>query len=182
MVKHNDSPKTIRTLSIAPDPTCKQILLASDNTKLIKALSDLAEQEQAQVCLLRPNTPDIVFSGNVRVIDRHYLGHDCWESFCDFIADGTKKEDYPILDDDGEVIIEEPLHDEIPLIIIDNKPEEEGLEFSYPEETRGEVLFINQDSIDDILNDLARLLHNSQPIVSGTRAVEEEDIRGKRLF
>lgn len=181
MAKHNDSPETIRTLSIAPDPSCRQILLASDNIKLIKALSEIAKQEQAQICLLRPNTPDIIFKGNIRIVDRHYLGYEWWEIFCDFIAEGTNNEDYPILDDNGEVIFEEPLYDKIPIIIIDNKTEE-GLEFSYPEEARGEVLFIDQDSIDEILKNTARLLHDSQPIVSGARSVEKEDIKGKRLF
>lgn len=182
MIKNKDSPETIRNLSISPDPSCRQILLASDNKKLIKALSELAEQKQAQVCLLRPKTPDIVFKGNVRVIDRHYLGHEHWEIFCSFLAEVNKEEDYPLLDEDGEVLCEEPLYDEIPLIIIDNNPEKGSLEFSYPLEARGEVLLIDQDSIEEILKNTTRLIRDSQPIVSGARAVEEEDIKGKRLF
>lgn len=80
------------------------------------------------------------------------------------------------------MIFEEPLYDEIPLFISDNRPEEEGLEFSYPEEARDLVLIIDQVSIDKILKELIRLLHNSQPIVSELEAVEERDIKGKRLF
>lgn len=101
----------------------KQIVIVSRKYKLLAALSELAEQENAQLRHARPGTPDVlVFSGAVKIIDRSCLGEKVWEIFCDYMEQVNEETKFPICNEHGEVIFEEPIYDETPLIIIDNNP------------------------------------------------------------
>ncbi len=116
----------------------KQIVIVSRNYKLLAALSGLAEQENAQLRHARPGTPDVlVFSGAVKIIDRPYLGEEGWETFCDYLEQVNDNAEFPMRDEQGEIIFEDPIYDETPLIIIDSDPANTRLIFQEPDNKGG---------------------------------------------
>lgn len=131
-----------------PEPK-QQLVVVSGNYKLLAALSDLAEEEGAQLRHARPGTPDIlVFSGAVKIIDRTYLGEEAWESFCEYLEQVNDDAENPIRNVQGEIIFEEPIYDETPLIIIDSDPANTRLIFQEPDNKEGGIYYIGQQSVE----------------------------------
>lgn len=58
-------------------------------------MEKIAAEEKGQLCLIRPQTPDIiVFSGNIWIVDRNYLGLKAWRisvstAFRDLLSHNT---------------------------------------------------------------------------------------------
>ncbi len=140
----------------------KQVVIVSHNYTLLAALSDLAEQENAQLRHARPGTPDIVvFSGAVKIIDRPYLGEEAWETFCEYLEQVNDEAKFPIRNEQGEIIFEEPIYDETPLIIIDSDPANTRLIFQEPDNKEGAVYYIGQQSVELILHLTRKLVRGS---------------------
>ncbi len=140
----------------------KQIVIVSRNYKLLAALSELAEQENAQLRHARQGTPDVlVFSGAVKIIDRPYLGEETWETFCEYLEQVNDEAEFPLLDEQGEIIFEEPIYDETPLIIIDSDPANTRLIFLEPKHPIGCVYYIEQQSVELILHLTRKLVRGS---------------------
>ncbi len=131
----------------------KQIAVVSASTELIDALASLAAKEAAQVRLCRPRTPDIiVFSANVRVVNRGFLGMELWEQFCAFMDEiNDPNATWPIADEDGNAVLVHPLFDETPLIIVDRY----GDRLPLPLYLRCKARFI-QESATDLIVQLVR--------------------------
>ena len=159
----------------------KQIVIVSRNYKLLAALSELAEQENAQLRHARPGTPDVlVFSGAVKLIDRPYLDKESWETFCDYLEQVNGEAELAIRNEQGEVIFEEPIYDETPLIIIDSDPANTRYIFHEPDNKEGDVYYIGQDSVELILHLTRKLVRgSSEEGASMVKAVEGPE--GERL-
>ncbi len=170
----------------------KQLLVVSSNYRLLEALQKMAHREGAQLRHARPQTPDlIVFSASVRVVDRYYLGREHWQLFCDFLAEVNAEDEggYTRRDEKGEMILEEPLFDAVPIIIVDEEGSRGGEGFPSPESARGEVLYISQHAGEIVVRAARRLLRQSDIRVSPVRAERAEEVKkreegklGKRLL
>ena len=164
--------------------TKKQIVIVSRNYKLLAALSELAEQENAQQRHARQGTPDVlVFSGAVKIIDRPYLGEEAWETFCDYLDQVNGEAEFPIRNEQGEIIFEEPIYDETPLIIIDSDPAKTRLIFQEPENREGGVYYIGQESVELILHLTRKLVRGSSDMgVCMVKAVDGPEGERRDLF
>jgi len=148
----------------------KQILVASGNYRLLTRLNCIAEQEKAQLRHARPDTPDIfVFSASVRVIDRHYLGREAWEDFCDFLYEVNSCELHEEELDEWE----ESGYDDTPIVVVDSDAENLQTEFSYPHSALGSVYYFKPASLELIANEVCRLLRKSRYFVAPIKAEKE---------
>jgi len=122
----------------------KVIMLVSKDIQLAIALQQLAEKEGA--CLYMPQydyTELVAWPSAVQVIDRWLMGHDGWNLLCDYLADVNDTEtEYPLIAEDGEVLIEEPLYDHTPLIITDWHMEKALKEFRAPDKPKEKLFYI----------------------------------------
>ena len=152
----------------------KQVVVVSNNYKLLLALHDLTDKENAQMRNARSKTPDIlVFSGTVKIIDRSYLGKKDWETFCDYLEEGNSECDLPVYDDNNEVLYSEPIFDDIPLIIIDNAQNNKDEYFKHPNKAKGGVYYIDQNSIELIIHLTRKLLREGSFFVCRVKAEVE---------
>lgn len=148
----------------------KQVVLASGDDELKSALDAMAIEEDAEVRLIRPETPDIVvFSGCVRVVDRRLLGDEAWSMFCEYIDEvNDPGQDPVIMDDDGEVLLDGPLYDEVPLVVTDVDPESER--FPAPRHMRGRVHCIDGRAVELIVQLVRKILRESDAVAGHVRA------------
>lgn len=169
-----------RTPFQLPHEDMKQIIAVTDNEKIIAGLEAVARKEGAQLCLVRPETPDIiVFSGNVRVVDREYLGKESWDMFCEYLSMVNTGEEYPIIDENGEVLIEAPVYDRTPIIIID----ESSMVRLSPENALGKVYYMKKQAHEFIGARVRKILRESpSPVFSMITAVEESGEDGRPLY
>lgn len=164
-----------RRLNEFPEKNKKQIVVAADDVKLIESLKRL--DEKAQLCLVRANTPDIIaFSGNIRIIDREYLKEKAWNDFCEFLRMVNDDAKYPIVDDDGEILIDEPTYDEVPILIID-----ENKQFKKPSYAKGGVYYIKKEATELIMALVRKKLKNSKPKDIMIRCCLKEDYKDNRI-
>ena len=168
--------KICRSSYELPERGLKHIIAVINHKPLINILKDIAKEEQAQLCLARPNTPDIIaMSGNLRIVNRQYLGKRSWNNFCEFIKQTNQTMDYPLLDDGGGLIIDEFYIDDTPLLIVDENNEKINHNFSKLENMIGEVYFINKNSTDLIAALVKKILKNNSPRGGMVRAVFEDE-------
>ncbi len=101
----------------------KVVMLVSKDIQLSIALHKLAEREGAYLYVPQHNYSELIAWSSasvVQIIDRLLMGQENWEAFCDYLDDVNQTGvEYPIRDESGEVLFEEPLYDHTPLIIID---------------------------------------------------------------
>jgi len=130
----------------------KVIMLVSKDIQLAITLQQLAEKEGA--CLYMPQygyTELITWSSKavVQIIDRWLMGHEGWNMLCDFLEEvNDTSVEYPIKDDDGEVLFEEPTYDHTPLVITDWYLEKSQKEFRHPDKPRDRLFYIEGGSAD----------------------------------
>lgn len=156
-MKPKDTGRAVRTPFELPREGAKQILAVLEHPRLIEVLTALAQAENAQLCLLRPKTPDLIaFSGNLLVVDRHCLGSEHWDIFCEFLAEVNRENGPP--QDEEECDSMDCLHDAAPIIIVDKQEQS----FSPPTHARGPVFFLNQDA-PELVKALVRRLLRSTP-------------------
>ncbi len=166
-----------------PD-TRKQLLVVSNNYKLLAALTEMADEENAQLRHARPNTPDlIVFSGAVKVIDRQYLGKDSWETYCDYLS--QVNEGYVGSDVTGKISNahnksdeDEVIYDDTPIILIDKMiGMVDNYEFIPPAHALGEVKYIDRDSVQLIVQATRSFLRKSNSLVATVRALRDGEFK-----
>ncbi len=101
----------------------KVIMLVSKDVPLFIALQKLAEREEAYLYMPQSNYSELIAWSSataVQVVDRLLMGQDHWDAFCDYLDEVNQTGvEYPIRDESGEVLFEEPIYDHTPLIIID---------------------------------------------------------------
>lgn len=169
-----DKHKTSRTPFEYPARGLKQITAVVNNARLINALEETAEKEKVQICQARPHTPDIIaMSGNLRIVDRKYLGQESWNDFCEYLRQTNQEMAYPLLDNQGEILIDESYVDDTPLLIVDNL-EKENHNFSDLENVLGKVYYINQKSTELITACVRKILRNSIPECGMVKAIPED--------
>ncbi len=148
----------------------KQVVLASDDEDLKKALDAMATDEDAEVRLIRPDTPDIVvFSGCVRVVDRRLVGDETWSVFSEYIDEVNDPDQDPVIvDEDGEVLLDGPLYDEVPLVVTDGSSD--SRRFSIPRHMRGSVHYIDGRAVELVVQLVRKILRDSDAQASHVRA------------
>lgn len=163
--------KKSRSAYELPEENMKQIIAVIDNERLMAALEKVAAEESAQVCRARPDTPDIfVFTGNIRIVDREYLGQESWGFFCRLLENVNES---PIIHD-----YQKGLRDEVPLLIVDEDLERSRRNFQDPGAARGGVYYISQHSPELIAMQVKRILQGSEPVGSFVKALDDNDIEG----
>ncbi len=113
-----------RMRSLAQLPAGKKvIMLVSKDIRLYIALQKIAEIEGAYLYMPQHNYSELIAwssAAAVQIVDRLLMGQDNWVAFCDYLDDVNQTGvEYPVRDESGEVLFEEPLYDHAPLIIID---------------------------------------------------------------
>lgn len=154
-----------------PGEPRKIVLAAFDNPELLKDLGEVARGENARVRLARPQTPDIIpFPGNVKIIDREYVGLEYWEAFCEFLEQVNQEPPSPKYEEDKETPGAEELLDETPLIIVDRDLERTRQIYEHSEGALAPVHYIQQDSVELIVHLTSQILRESQPIDCNVKA------------
>lgn len=149
---------------VYPKPK-KQIVIVSKYYKLLSALTDLAKKENAQLRHARPRTPDVVvFSAAVKIIDRHYLGAESWETYYEYLEQ---------VNEDITSQFDEPVYEDTPLFIIDNDLAGSFNVFKEPQKVKGGVYYIEQNSVELIVSLTRKLLRKSTSGVCMVKAVNE---------
>lgn len=130
----------------------KAIMLVSKDVQLFIALQKLAERENAFLYMPQSNYSELIvwsYSTAVQIIDRLVMGQDNWDALCEYLDDVNQADvEYPIRDDRGEVLFEEPIYDHTPLIIIDANLSEKRKKFTYPNKPNDKVYGVGGGSID----------------------------------
>lgn len=112
----------MRSLDQLPEGK-KVIMLVSKDIQLYMALQKIAELEGAYLYMPQHNYSELIAwssAAAVQIVDRILMGQDNWNAFCDYLDDVNQTGvEYPVRDESGEVLFEEPLYDHTPLIIID---------------------------------------------------------------
>ena len=124
----------------------KVIMLIGKDIQLALALQELAEEKGALLYLPQYDYTEMIAwssAAAVQVVDRWLMGQDSWNSFCDYLADVNETEtEYPIRDESGEVLMEEPIYDHTPLIITDWQMERSLKEFRDPDKPKDKLFYI----------------------------------------
>jgi len=131
----------------------KQILAVLDDQQLIFALEKMAAEEQAQLRLGRPETPDIfVFSAHVKIVDREYLGAENWNLFCtQWLKEAEEKR--------------------APVIIVDNSLTNTEKQYKELIAVEEKVKHIQQSAVDLIVKTARRMMKNNEAEITAVRAV-----------
>lgn len=148
----------------------KQVVLASNDEDLKNALDTMATGEDAEVRLIRPDTPDIVvFSGCVRVVDRRLVGDETWSMFSEYIDEVNDPDQDPVIvDEDGEVLLDGPLYDEVPLVLTDG--DSDSQRFTIPRHMRGSVFHMDGRAVQLVVQLVRKILRCSDARASHVRA------------
>ncbi len=124
----------------------KVIMLASKDIQLAIALQQLAEEEGAYLYMPQYDYTELIAwssAAAVQVVDRWLMGQGKWNAFCDYLDDVNETEtEYPIQDENREVLMEEPIFDHTPLIITDWHMEKSLKEFRKPEKPKEKLFYI----------------------------------------
>ncbi len=130
----------------------KAIMLVSKDIQLAIVLQKLAEKAGAYLYMPQYNYTELIAWSSktaVQVIDRWLMGRVGWNMLCDFLAEvNDTSVEYPIKDDDGEVLFEEPIYDHTPLIITDWHLEKSLKEFKDPDKPKDKLFYIEGGSHD----------------------------------
>lgn len=122
------------------------IMLVSKDIQLAIALQQLAEKEGAYLYMPQYDYTEMIAwssAAAVQVVDRWLMGQDKWNAFCDYLDDVNETEtEYPIQDENREVLMEEPIFDHTPLIITDWHMEKSLKEFRKPEKPKEKLFYI----------------------------------------
>ncbi len=141
----------------------KVVLVVSDDLDLIETLEEACKKTGALLRHARPLTPDIlVFSANIKVIDRLVLGEENWNLFCDYLEDINDVETAPP---------DEDIFDKTPLIITDKTGEGEFRELRNEE---GYVKKIDGDARELIGKMVEKVLLHSDQTFGGMFAAKDE--------
>ena len=141
----------------------KVVLVVSDDLELIEALEEVCKKTGVLLRYARPLTPDIlVFSANIKVIDRFVLGEENWNLFCDYLEDINDAETAPP---------DEEIFDKTPLIITDKAGEGEFKELRNEE---GYVKNIDGNARELIGKMVEKVLIHSEQTFGGMFAAKDE--------
>lgn len=142
------------------------VLLISQNIDLASSLLKLTERECALFHMPEPNYTELMaWSSEVQVVDRWLMGQENWNSYCDYLDEVNETETtYPLRDEDGDVLVEEPLYDHTPLIIIDQNMNKSIKEFRDPNKPKDKVYYIGEGTT-DVVTKLVEYVLTSRPIV-----------------
>ena len=132
----------------------KAIMLVSKDIQLAISLQQLADEEGAYLYMPQHDYTELIAWSSkvaVQVIDRWFMGRDGWNMLCDYLEEvNDTSVEYPIKDDDGEILFEEPIYDHTPLIITDWHFEKSLNEFRDPNKPKDKLFYIEGGS-DDVV-------------------------------
>jgi len=155
------------------------IMLVSNRIDLAKVLLDVAEQTGCKLFIPEPNFTELIaWRSEVQIIDRWYMGEKSWNMFSEYLHEVNKLDKYPIKDENGEILIEEPMYDYTPLIIIDNNLRKSCEIFQSPFKP-SEFVFYVEGGPDDLVKELVlRLIRDGEADLSSV----VEYVNLKRMY
>gem|GEM_PF-670072 len=122
----------------------RRIFVVLQNIELVGTLLDVARDAGAHVFFGEPDSPDIIaVPSDIRVVDRNLLGEEAWNAYCSYLDEVNDDAAYPILDETGEVLIREPLREDVPIIIVDSELPQSINKFTKPNKPEGCVHYIS---------------------------------------
>jgi hypothetical protein len=137
-------------------PGDRLIMLISRREDLIIRLSEVAEQTGCKLFMPRRNFSELIaWRSEVQIVDRWFMGSQDWNSYCQYLQDVNKEEDYPIVDTDGEVLLDEPVYDHSPLILVDNRMVESRECFASPLKPKNSLFYLEAGP-DDLVGEIVR--------------------------
>ena len=141
------------------------VQLISQNIDLASSLLKLSEQEGALFHMPEPNFTELMaWSSEVQVVDRWFMGQENWNSYCDYLDEiNETTATYPLRDEDGDVLVEEPLYDHTPLIIIDQEMNKSLKEFRDPSKPKDKVYYIGEGTTNVVIK-LVEYVLTGRPI------------------
>ena len=148
----------------------KVIMLISKDIQLYMALQETAESEGAYLYMPQSNYSELIAwssAAEVQIVDRLLMGKDSWDTFCDYLEDLNQTGiDYPVKDEDGEILFEEPLYDHTPLVIIDANLRKTREKLRNPNKPGNKVFGIEGGSIDLVTKLVKHLLQGKEVDIS----------------
>lgn len=124
----------------------KVIMLVSKDIQLALALHELADKTGTYLYMPQYDYTELIAwssAAAVQIIDRWLMGQDRWNTFCDYLSDVNKASNVDqIRDEDGDMLLEEPIYDHTPLIITDWYLEKSLKEFREPEKPKNKIYYI----------------------------------------
>lgn len=154
-------------------PEKRIALLISNNIDLATAILGVVEQEGATFVMAEPPYTELIaWSSEIQIVDRWLMGKDNWDTFCDYLDEVNETETiYPVRDEDGDIIAEEPIFDHSPLIIVDNHMEKALKTFRKPNKPNDKLFYIESGPV-DVVAKLAQYILQGKHI--GFKELNEE--------
>ncbi len=91
------------------------IMLVRKDIQFDIALQKLSVCEGEYLYMPQHNYTELIawsFAAAVQIVDRFLMGKDNWNAFCDYLEDVNQTGvEYPVRDESGEVLFEEPIYD-----------------------------------------------------------------------
>ena len=144
----------------------KMIMLVSKDIQLYIALQNLAEREEAYLYMPQHNYSELIAWSSataVQIIDRVLMGQDNWDALCDYLEDVNQTGlEYPVRDENGEVLFEEPIYDHTPLIIIDSNLSFTREKYRNPNKPKDKTFGVEGGSIDLVEKLVTHFLHEKE--------------------
>lgn len=144
----------------------KVIMLVSKDIQLYIALQNLAEREGAYLYMPQHNYSELIAWSSataVQIIDRVLMGQDNWDALCDYLEDVNQTGlEYPVRDESGEVLFEEPIYDHTPIIIIDSNLSVTREKYRNPNKPKDKIFGVEGGSIDLVEKLATRFLHGKE--------------------
>ena len=144
----------------------KVIMLVSKDIQLYIALQNLAEREGAYLYIPQHNYSELIAWSSataVQIIDRVLMGQDNWDALCDYLEDVNQTGlEYPVRDESGEVLFEEPIYDHTPLIIIDSNLSVTREKYRNPNKPKDKTFGVEGGSIDLVEKLVTHFLHGKE--------------------
>jgi len=140
--------------------------LVTKDIQLYNALKKIAESEGAYLYMPQHNYSELIAwssASAVQIIDRLLMGEDNWNAFCDYLEDVNQTGvEYPIRDESGEVLFEEPIYDHTPLIIIDDNIRESREKLRKPNKPNDKNFGVEGGSIDLVSKLVTHILQEKE--------------------
>jgi len=125
-------------------PKDRIVMLVSKNADLAAAVLEVTEREGGKFVKPEPSYSELIaWSSTIKIVDRWLLGKDVWDIFCSYLDDVNETETaFPLRDEDGSILMEEPIFDYSPLVIIDSRLKKAKRVFKEPNKPKDKIFYI----------------------------------------
>jgi len=128
----------------------QMVQLVSNDIDLAAAILAITELEGAKLVMPDHNYSELIaWSSTIKIVDRWLMGKESWDTYCSYLDDMNEtKTNYPLKDEDGSILMEEPIFDYTPLVIIDSCLKESMRVFKEPNKPKDKVFYVEGGRVD----------------------------------